>query len=269
MKRKNSSVSVNAPKEAVEAVLEDLPSFITNWPYVVKVSTRNGVSAEIMLPRFVFKFRDTYQFDYHTDYNSYIYDGTGKRGHLVLLVTLKEWQKSTSVELELSYQGKGKFWLGKTLQDFVDRIGKSLKELAENRPVSEELKVPAGKEHGFISEHVDFSDPMSVANFLAKSRMVHGGLHIIGKNGFFDLVGELRANVKDKILYISGITNDGTKSFKVLLEGSRILAIEYRDENGPKALKVQNEADARAAVELASLIEGAFMVNVWVPVGGV
>jgi len=269
MKRKSTTVSISSPKDAVEAVLTDVPSFITNWPYVVRVGTRNGVSAEIMMPRFVFKFRDVYQFEYHTDYNSHIYDGTGKRGHMSLVVTLKEWQNETNAHVELAYTGRGEFWLGKPLQDFVERIGKSLKELAENRPLSEDLVPPTGGEHGSITEHVNFSDPMSVANFLAKSRMVHSGLHIIGNGGLFDLIGELRSMINERTLYISGITSDGTKAFKVLLEGSRILAIEHRGEEGVRAVKVEGEESAREAVEIASEIKGTYMVNVWVPVGGV
>ena len=268
MKRKNASVEIEAPKEAIEEVLNDPSSFITNWPYVVRVSTRDGLKVEIMMPRFIFKFRDTYRFEYHSDYNSHIYDGTGERGHITLVVTLKEWQRKVNAVLELSYQGKGEFWLGKTLQDFVDKIGLVLKDLSENQKVLEGHQAQV-VEHGDILEHVDFSDPMSVANFLAKSRMVHSGLHVIGEKGLFDLIGELRATVKDRILYVSGITNDGTSAFKVLLEGSRILAIEHRTSEGVKVVKVENEEDAREAIDVASKINGAFMVNVWVPVGGV
>lgn len=264
MKRKSTSVEIEAPKEAVEAVLKDAPGFITNWPYVVRVSMKNGLTAEIMLPRFVFKFRDLYRFDYHSDYNSHIYEGSGNKSHVTLVVTLKEWQKSVNAVLELSYKGKGEFWLGKTLQDFVDRIGNVLKELSENRPPEQ---VPV--EHREIAEHVDFSDPMSVANFLAKSRMVHSGLHVVSRGGFFDLIAELRAEVSERVIYISGITGDGLKAFKVLLSGSRIMAIEYRDPEGVRAVKVNGENDAKLAGEIASRIDGAFTVNVWVPVGGV
>ena len=264
MKRRSAAVRIEATREAVEGVLEDAPSFVTNWPYVVRVSMKDGLKAEIMLPRFVFKFRDVYGIDYHSDYNSYIYDGTGERSHLSLVVTLKEWKKGVEAVLELSYSGKGEFWLGKTLEDFVRRIGGALKELSESKPAVEEKS-----EHPGIAEHVDFSDPMSVANFLAKSRMVHSGLHVINQNGFFDLMSELRATVKESVLYISGITNDGTSSFKVLLNGSRIMAIEYRGKNGVNAVKVEDEEKAKTAVEIASSISGPYMVNVWVPVGGV
>jgi len=264
MKRKGTNVEIAATKKAVEAVLKDSPSFVTNWPYVVRVSMKDGLTAEIMLPRFIFKFRDIYRFDYHSDYNSYIYEGSSEKSYVTLVVTLKEWQKGVNAVLELSYKGKGEFWLGKTLQNFVDRIGWVLKELSENRPPEE---VPT--EHGEIAGHVDFSDPMSVANFLAKSRMVHSGLHIISGGGFFDFIGELRAGVSDSLIYISGITSDGVKAFKILLSGSRIMAIEYRSPEGVQAVKVNGENDARLAGEIASGIEGAFMVNVWVPVGGV
>ena len=265
MKRKNTAVRIEAPREAVEGVLKDAPSFVTNWPYVVRVSMKDGLKAEIMLPRFIFKFRDVYGIEYHHDYNSHIYDGAGERSHLSLVVTLKEWKKGVEAVLELSYGGKGEFWLGKTLEDFVRRVGGALKELSESKPVATETQ---GK-HPEIAAHVDFSDPMSVANFLAKSRMVHSGLHVVGQNGFFDLVNELRAAVNEGILYISGITNDGTSSFKVLLNGSRIMAIEYRGKDGVKAVKVDDEEGAKAAIEIASSISGAYLVNVWVPVGGV
>ncbi|ASJ07320.1 hypothetical protein [Thermococcus pacificus] len=268
MKRKNTTVEIAAPKEAVEAVLNDAPSFITNWPYVVRVSMKDGLKAEIMLPRFIFKFRDVYRFEYHSDYNSHIYDGTGEKGHISLVVTLKEWRKNTSAVLELSYKGKGEFWLGKTLQDFVEKIGSVLKEMAENRPVQEQVQVPAGTKES-IAVNVDFADPMSVASFLSRSRMVQSGLHIIGEKGLFDIISELRATIPDRILYISGITSDGSSSFKVLLDGSRILAIEHRTSEGVEVVKVENDEDARRALEIASGIKGAYMVNVWVPIGGV
>ena len=264
MKRRSTTVMIESTRKAVEGVLEDSPSFVTNWPYVVRVSMKDGLKAEIMLPRFIFKFRDVYGISYHRDYNSHIYDGTGERSHLSLVVTLKEWKKGVEAVLELSYSGKGEFWLGKTLEDFVQRIGNALKELSESRPAVEEKT-----EHHEIAEHVDFSDPMSVANFLAKSRMVHSGLHVIGDNGFFDLVSELRATVKENVLYISGITSDGASSFKVLLNGSRIMAIEYRGKDEVKAVKVEDEEGARKAMEIAFGIKGPYMVNVWVPVGGV
>ncbi len=265
MKRKSSEVSINAPKDAVTEILEDVQAFITNWPYVVRVSTKEGFKAEIMMPRFIFKFRDTYTFNYQSDYNSHIYEGVGKRGHLTLVVTVKDLQKTTDAVLELSYQGKGEFWLGKTLQDFVNRIGKVLKELAENRPIVE----PPAEASQNIAEKVDFADPMSVANFLSKSRMVHSGLHVIGEEGVLSLVGELRSSIRDRILYISGITSDGSSSFKLLLDGSRILALEYRGTEGIQVIKVQGEEDSRKAVELVAGIKGPYMVNVWVPVGGV
>ncbi|WP_297458049.1 hypothetical protein [Thermococcus sp.] len=266
MKRKSTSVRIEASREAVEKVLKDVPSFVTNWPYVVRVSTRNGLTAEIMLPRFLFKFRDVYRFEHHSDYSSYIYDGRGEKSHLTLVVTLKQWQKGVEAALELSYSGRGEFWLGKTLQDLVEGIGKSLRELAESEQGATN-DIPQSS--GDVAIHVDFSDPMSVANFLAKSRMVHGGLHVIGNGGLFDLVGELRGTMRDRILYISGVTSDGTSSFKVLLDGSRILAIEYRGPEGVEVIKVEGDEDARKAAEIAAKISGPYMVNVWVPIGGV
>ncbi len=267
MKRKGTSVKIEAPKESIEAVLGDVPGFVTNWPYVVRVSRRDGMKAEIMMPRFVFRFRDTYSIEYHSDYNSHIYDGRGNKGHLTLVVTLKEWQKYVDVVLELSYKGKGEFWLGKTLQDFVEKVGKAIKELAESRPIK--APEPATTPGGGIAAGVDFSNPMSVAEFLSKSQMVHSGLHIVGEEGLLSLISELRSTIKDRILYISGITNDGANSFKVLLEGSRILAIEYRNPKGTSAMKVESDEDAKKAVELASEVRGTYMTNVWVPVGGV
>ncbi len=268
MKRKSSSISINAPKEAVESVLNDAPSFITNWPYVVRVSMKEGLKAEIMMPRFLFRFRDVYRFDHHSDYNSHIYDGRGAKGHVALVVTLKEWQKEISAVLELSYKGKGEFWLGKTLQNFVESIGSVLKELAENRPVQEQIQTYS-RARGGTAVNVDFADPMSVANFLSKSRMTHSGLHILGEEGLLGLASELRATIPDRILYVSGITSDGTSSFKVLLDGSRVLAIEHRTQEGVKAVKVENDEDAKVAFDVAAGIRGAYMVNVWVPVGGV
>ncbi len=268
MKRKNTTVLINAPKDNVKQILEDVPSFVTNWPYVVRVSTKNGLTAEIMMPRFVFKFRDIYRFTYFADYNSYIYEGTGRRGNISLVVTLKEQQRNVNAVLELSYRGKGEFWLGKTLQNFVEKIGLVLKDLAENKPIQNQVQ-PSVDVHGSTVLNVDFSDPMSVANFLSKSRMVHSGLHVIGEKGLFDLIGELRDMIQSKILYVSGITNDGASSFKVLLDGSRILAIEYRTQESVKAVKVEKDEDARMAIEIASEIKGTYMVNVWIPVGGV
>jgi hypothetical protein len=56
MKRREASVDINASPKAVDAILHDPPQFITNWPYVVRVRGREPVIAEIMLPRFIFKF---------------------------------------------------------------------------------------------------------------------------------------------------------------------------------------------------------------------
>jgi len=264
MKRKNTTVKIHARRDAVEGVLRDIASFVTNWPYVVRVSTRDGLKAEIMLPRFVFKFRDSYRLDYHTDYNSYIYDGRGEKSNLSLVVTLKEDKREVTAELELAYSGRGEFWLGKTLQEFVDKIGEVLKELSENRP-PEILSTSSSK----IVDEVDFSDPMSVANFLSKSKMAHSGLHIIPQGGLLETIAELRKNIGERVIYVSGITSDGSKAFKLLMEGTQILAIEYRDGGDTKVVKVDSEESAREALELASKADGTYTINVWVPIGGV
>ncbi len=264
MKRKATSVEILAGKDEVIRILEDSPQFITNWPYVVKVSTRDGLVAEILLPRFLFKFGDTYRFSVMKDDTSYIYDGTGKRSHLIVTVTLKEWQTHTMADIELSYKGRGEFLLGKPLEVLLKGIGNGLKSLSE---APKQAPVPAISSH--VADEVDFADPMSVANFLVKSRMVHSGLHVVQKGGLLNLVLELRENLKDDVLYVSGITQDGSKSFKLLLRKSQILALEYRSDNEIKVVKVEDDASARQALEFVSRIEGAYMVNAWVPVGGV
>ncbi|NJE10239.1 hypothetical protein [Thermococcus sp. MAR1] len=266
MKRKSTIVKIPAPKEAIERVLDDAPSFITNWPYVVRVSTKDGLTAEIELPRFVFKFRDVYRFQYAQDFNSYVYEGTGEKSHLILVVTLKEWQKETEAAMELSYKGRGEFFLGKTLQLLVEGIAKGLRELAEGealKPTAESLETQK------LIEIVDFSDPMSVANFLSKSKMVYTGLHIIERGKFLEVVGDLRKDIGETVLYVSGVTQDGLRSFKILLAGTQVRAVEYRDEKGVLTIKVKDEDSARSALELISRIEGPHMINVWVPVGGV
>ncbi|WP_457751192.1 hypothetical protein [Thermococcus sp.] len=265
MKRKSTTVEISAGKDEVVAVLEDAAGFITNWPYVVKTSTKRGITAEILLPRFVFKFGDTYTFSIMNDSTSYIYDGTGKKSHLIVTVALKEWQKHTMADIELSYNGRGEFLLGKTLEILVNGIASSLKELSENITPA---VVPASSTTKVV-DAVDFADPMSVASFLAKSKMVHSGLHVIQKGSLLNVILELRGKLQDEVLYVSGVTQDGMSSFKLLLRGSQILAIEYRDKNGPRIVKVENEETARRALELVSGVEGAYMINVWVPVGGV
>jgi|GEM_PF-5928204 len=265
MKRRSTSIEIAAGKGEVVAVLEDAAQFITNWPYVVKTSTKHGITAEILLPRFVFKFGDTYTFSIMNDSTSYIYEGTGKKSHLIVTVFLKEWQKHTMAEIELSYKGRGEFLLGKTLEILVEGIARSLKELSENAaPTVAPVPSAAG-----IVDAVDFSDPMSVASFLAKAKMVHSGLHVIQKGTLLDVILELRGKIRDEVLYVSGVTQDGMSSFKLLMRGSQILAMEYRDRNGPRIVKVENEENAREALELVSGVEGAYMINVWVPVGGV
>ncbi|NJE03374.1 hypothetical protein [Thermococcus sp. MV11] len=263
MKRRETSVEINAPRENIERILEDAPQFITNWPYVVKVSTKNGVQAEILLPRFVFKFGDTYAFTVMTDSSSYIYEGIGRKSHLTATVTLKEWQKSVTANVELSYQGRGELLLGKPLEILTKGIARSLKELAENLG-----PIPSPSASSSIVDGVDFSDPMSVATFLSKSKMVHSGLHIVQKGGLLNVITEIRDRLSDSVLYVSGVTQDGSRSFKLLLRGSQVLAVEYRDQNGSRVVKVEDENTAREALEIVSGIEGAYMVNVWVPVGG-
>ncbi|WP_297069176.1 hypothetical protein [Thermococcus sp.] len=264
MKRKSTRVEINADVGTIKEILNDPAQFITNWPYVVKVNTREGIEAEIMLPRFVFKFRDTYRFTFHEDYNSHIYEGVGRKSHLTAIVSLKEWQKNVSAEIELSYSGRGEFLLGKTLEILAEGISKALKDLAESmRPPA--VDVPTVE----AALSVDFSDPMSVASFLAKAKMVHSGLHIIGAGKLLELVMELRGNIRDEVLYVSGITQDGTKSFKLLLRRTQLLAVEYRDSEGTKTVKADTESRMKEALELVSRVEGTYMVNVWVPVGGV
>ncbi|ASA77442.1 hypothetical protein [Thermococcus sp. 5-4] len=264
MKRKTTRVEINADMETIKDVLNDPTQFITNWPYVVRVNTREGIEAEIMLPRFIFKFRDTYRFTFHDGSNSHIYEGVGRKSHLTAVVSLREWQKNVSAEIELAYKGRGEFFLGKTLEMLTEGIAKALKDLAESMHSS----VPATPTVE-TALNVDFSDPMSVASFLAKAKMVHSGLHIIGEGKLLEVVMELRGNLRDDVLYVSGITQDGTKSFKLLLRRSQILAVEYRDSDGTRTVKVDTEPRTREALELVSKVEGAYMINVWVPVGGV
>jgi hypothetical protein len=269
MKRKQTEIEINASKEAVEEVLSDPAQFITNWPYVVRVSRKKGLSAEIMLPRFVFKFRDTYSFEYHKDYTSHIYEGNGNNGHLILTVTVKDMRKNVRAMLELSYKGRGEFFLGKTLQDMVDGIAKTLRELAESVTSAAKVPEPTPSSRKELALKVDFSDPMSVATFLSKSRMAHSGLHVVNPGELMELLGELRSKLNSSVLYVSGITQDGTSSFKVLLDGSQILALEFRGTAGVEVIKVTDEASAKKALDVISKISGAYMVNVWVPVGGV
>ena len=264
MRSKHSSVNVHAPKSVVDSILSDPAQFITNWPYVVRVRGRNPVVAEIMLPRFVFKFRDTYEFEVHEDYNSRIYEGKGKRGNLTVVITLREWQKHVSADVRLSYSGRGEFFLGKTLEILVEGITRNLKELAE---ASKPIEVGKKTEKAILE--VDFSDPMSVANFLAKAKMVHSGLHVIPEGSFFNVLNEILEKAGSEVLYLSGITSDGTSGFKVLARGSQVLAVELRNGSDVKTLKVEGEEGVREAVELLSKVSGAYMVNAWVPAGGV
>ena len=263
MKRKESQVYINSKMEAVDSILHDPAQFIANWPYVVRIKGRNPVIAEIMLPRFVFKFRDTYEFEFHEDYNSHIYDGKGRKSSLTVTITLKEWQKSVSASVEISYSGRGEFFLGKTLELLAQGIAQSLKELAELAgPKTFSVKTEE------VMEEVDFSDPMSVANFLAKAKMFHSGLHVIAEGRIFELLHDLMEKAGSEVLYVSGVTSDGAKGFKVLMRGTQIMAVEVRG-SGVRTIKVVDEKSAREAVSLLSGISGAYMLNAWIPAGGV
>lgn len=264
MKRKSVTVEVEAPLDSIREVLSDPPQFIMNWPYVVKINTKNGISAEIRLPRFFLKLGDVYTFTSHGDSSSFIYDGTGRRSNLIVTVTLKGWRKSVTADVEVAYNGRGEHFLGKTLERFAEGIGKTLKGLAESYSPPKPVK-----SSGEVILQVDFSDPVSVANFLAKAKMVHSGLHMIEGGKFFDVLMELRKTANNDVLYVSGVTSDGARSFKALLQGSRILAIEYREGADGQVVKVEDEETAAEALRLASSIEGVYMINVWVPVGGV
>ncbi|EEB74854.1 hypothetical protein [Thermococcus sp. AM4] len=263
MKRRETTIEIGTARRAVETILQDPAQFITNWPYVVKVRGKSPVVAEIMLPRFVFKFRDTYEFEFHEDYNSHIYEGTGRRGTLTVAITLKEWQKKTAVSVELSYSGKREFLLGKPLELLTEGIAKSLKELAESFGVH---RLSEKTEEAIVE--VDFSDPMSVANFLAKAKMFHSGLHVIAEGRIFELLHDLMEKAGSEVLYVSGVTSDGTKGFKVLMRGTQIMAVEVRGGE-VRTIKVVDEKSAREAVSLLSGISGAYMLNAWIPAGGV
>ncbi len=149
----------------------------------------------------------------------------------------------------------------------AEGIAKSLKDLAESiEPVQ---KVQRIRQMDMVYTNVDFSDPMSVAGFLSKSKMTHSGLHIINEGALLEVITEIRAKLAEDVLYVSGITQDGTKSFKLLLRGSQILAVEYRDSKGVETVKVDSDFQVRRALELISNVSGPYMINVWVPVGGV
>ncbi len=264
MKRKEATLTVLTDTESIRKILNDPASFVTNWPYVVKVNTKKGVVAEIMLPRFLFKFRDVYTFTLSTDYNSYIYEGVGEKSSMIVVITLKESSKNVQIHVEISYSGRGEFLLGKPLQILANGIAKSIEELV-NAQTTQTL---SGHTENIIY-NVDFSDPMSVAKFLSKAKMMHSGLHIVPQGGLFDVIAELRKSTREDVLYVSGIVQDGSKSFKMLLHGSQIVALEYREGGELKTVKVENEEKAKEVVDIASNIEGAYMINVWVPVGGI
>ncbi|WP_456421693.1 hypothetical protein [Thermococcus sp.] len=263
MKRNSVSMDVNAPLKAVEDILKDPGQFITNWPYVVRVRRSDGIIAEIEFPFFVFRFHDEYTFTFHEDYNSFIYEGNGRNGTLVVTVTLREWQKKTSVRVDLSYSGRREFFIRKPLEFLTRGIAESLRDLAESSKV--ELSAKTEEAIG----DVDFSDPVSVANFLAKAKMVHNGLHLIQEGKFFDVLHEIMEKAGSDVIYVSGITSDGTKGFKVLLRGTQVLAVEIRSGTSVETVKVTDEMTAQRALHLLSNVSGAYMLNAWVPAGGV
>jgi len=55
----------------------------------------------------------------------------------------------------------------------------------------------------------------------------------------------------------------------VLVRGSQVLAVELRNGSDVRTSKVEGEDGVREAVELLSKVSGAYMVNAWVPAGGV
>ncbi len=91
---------------------------------------------------------------------------------------------------------------------------------------------------------------------------------MVDKNGLFNVVSEIKGKIGSDILYISGITQDGRKSFKLLLQGSQVLAVEYRDGSGVRTIRVKDREAAENAMNITSTIEGAYTINIWVPVGG-
>jgi len=263
MKRKRAEVEIKTDLRTVEDIINDPPQFIANWPYVVKVRGRDPVEAEIMLPRFIFKFRDEYTFRLLRD-EDYLYDGTGKKSRLLVRIRLREWLRYVSAVVELSYSGRGEFFLGKTLEMLAQGIADNLKELAE---ASRPTRITEGTERAILQ--VDFSDPMSVANFLAKAKMVHSGLYMIERGALPDMLAELKFRAGSEVLYVSGVTSDGSRSFKVLLRGNQVVAVEVRDGARVETVKVEGDTDAERAMELLRSVEGSYMLNVWVPAGGV
>lgn len=109
-----------------------------------------------------------------------------------------------------------------------------------------------------------------LAGFLSRAKMVYTGLHTIQKGQLFESLMKIISNYREETFYISGINQDGTKSFKVLLDQGRITAIQYRDSTGTESVKVMgnNQDEAIKAFQIAEKIEGVYMINIWVPVGG-
>ncbi|WP_297071657.1 hypothetical protein [Thermococcus sp.] len=44
--------------------------------------------------------------------------------------------------------------------------------------------------------------------------------------------------------------------------------MEYRDGSGVRTIRVKDREAAENAMNITSTIEGAYTINVWVPVGG-
>ncbi len=263
MKVKTSSIKLKTSVKVLDEILKEPSSFIANWPYVVKVIGREHPVVEIMLPRFVFRFRDFYEFEFYSGKNEYIYNGFGKKGDLTVVIHLKRMKSYILAKIKITYIGKREFMLGKPLEILANGIAKSLKELAQAS------RVVVGKKTKEAIVSVDFSDPMSVANFLAKAKMFHSGLHVVQEGKLIEIIQDLMGKSGSDVLYVSGITSDGRRSFKVILNGSQIIAVEIRNEGGLKTIKVKNEESAREAMGLLLSVSGAYMLNAWVPAGGV
>jgi len=264
MKRKLYMVSVNTSPDKVRKILENAEEFILNWPYVVKIRKLKGIIAQIRLPRFIFSFEDEYTFSISRDKNAYIYEGKGKNSKIIVMILLESQKKATThVTVDVRYSGKREFILGKTIEELAKGIAETLKVMAESfRDTS--ITIPKA-----IID-IDFDDPMSLAGFLSRAKMVYTGLHTIKKGQLFESLMKIISNYEGEIFYISGVSQDGIKSFKVLLDQGRITAIHYRDGKGSESVKVtgNNQDEAIKAFQIADKIEGVYMINIWVPIGG-
>lgn len=257
-------VSINASPDNVKKVLENPEEFILNWPYVVKIRKLKGIIARIRLPRFIFSFEDEYAFSISEDKNTYVYDGKGKQSKITIMILLESPKKATTnATVEVRYSGKREFLLGKTIEELARGIGETLRVMAESLKDTS-IKSPK------TTLDIDFDDPMSLAGFLSRAKMVYTGLHTIQKGQLFESLMKIISNYREETFYISGINQDGTKSFKVLLDQGRITAIQYRDSTGTESVKVMgnNQDEAIKAFQIAEKIEGVYMINIWVPVGG-